>query len=265
MSHPERLRRVATALITGNLVLVLFSLTGTAVLRTGLPGPPADYEPLASVVAQASLLSGVTAALLLTSASQGYGRALGLLAVATLAGGISEWLSLTTGVPFGRYSYTGLLGPRLWGELPLLIPLAWFSVCATGLLLAQQLAARPAAVVIWAALLVTLHDLVLDPAMTTGFAAWRWHDDGAYYGVPLTNFAAWFAVSTLILCVFTLVFRTGRSDGSTHALWLYLAQGLLPAGLAVIWERGGASVVWAVGVSVLWLKLRGRHSQGGGR
>lgn len=257
------LRRGAGALIAGNLALALFSVLGTAILRAGLPVPPINFEHLASVVAQTSILLGVLAALALMAASQGLSRALLLLVLATLAGGGSEWLSLETGLPFGRYSYTGLLGSMLLGGLPLLIPLAWFTACASALLLAHQLTARPVLVVANASLLVTLHDLVLDPAMTTGFAAWQWHGRGFYYGIPLTNFLAWFAVSALIVAVFGLVCRDWRPDDTPHALWLYLAQGLLLAGLALVYGRGGASAVWALGVCVLCVSLRRVCARGG--
>lgn len=252
----EGLRRGAGVLIAVNLALVLFSLLGTAVVRAGLPAPSANFARLAGTVAQASILLGVIAALALMAASQGLRRALFLLVLSTLVGGASEWLSLRTGLPFGRYSYTDLLGPALLGELPLLIPLAWFTACASALLLAHRLAALPVLVAACAGVLVTLYDVVLDPAMTTGFAAWQWQDSGAYYGIPLTNFLAWFAVSALIVSVFGLVCRGWRPDASPHALWLYLVQGLLPAGLASLYERGGASVLWALGVGVLWVSLK---------
>lgn len=252
----ETLRRGAGALIAGNLALVVFSLLGTAVVRAGLPVPPVNFERLAGGVAQTSILLGVLTALALMAASQGLRPALLLLILSTLVGGGSEWLSLRTGLPFGRYSYKALLGPVLWDGLPALIPLAWFTVCASALLLGHRLADRPVLVVAYAALLVTLHDLVLDPAMTTGFAAWQWHDGGAYYGIPLTNFLAWFVVSTLIVAVFGLFQRDWRPDVAPHALRLYLVQGLLPAGLALIYGRGLASVLWALGVGVLWVSLR---------
>ncbi|HQK94104.1 MAG TPA: carotenoid biosynthesis protein [Armatimonadota bacterium] len=253
---PASLRHGAGALIVGNLALVVFALLGTAAVRAGLPVPPVNFERLAGVVAQISILLGVLAALALMVASQGLRPALFLLGSSTLVGGGSEWLSLTTGLPFGRYSYTALLGPMLWGGLPALIPLAWFTLCASALLLGHRLVDRPVLVVAGAALLVTLHDLVLDPAMTTGLAAWQWHDGGAYYGIPLTNFLAWSAVSALIVAVFGLFHRNWRPDVAPHALQLYLVQGLLPAGLALVYGRGGASVLWALGVGVLWVSLR---------
>jgi uncharacterized membrane protein len=262
----ETLRRGAGALIAGNLALVLFSLLGTAVVRAGLPAPSVNLERLASAIAQTNILLGVLAAFALMTASQGFPRALLLLGLSTCVGGGSEWLSLSTGLPFGHYSYTALLGPMLWGGLPVLVPLAWFTACASSLLLAHRLASRPVLVVACASLLVTLYDLVLDPAMTTGFAAWQWHGSGAYYGIPLTNFLAWFVVSALIVAVLSLACRGWRPNGSPHAVWLYLAQGALPAGLALLYGRTGATVLWGAGVGVLCLALaRARGRTGGGK
>jgi putative membrane protein len=42
-----------------------------------------------------------------------------------------EHIGVTTGMPFGRYRYTGVLQPQLLGIVPLAIPCAWLMV-ATG-------------------------------------------------------------------------------------------------------------------------------------
>jgi uncharacterized membrane protein len=43
---------------------------------------------------------------------------------AALVGFIMEALSVSTGIPFGRYFYTSALGPTL-GPVPVFIPLLW--------------------------------------------------------------------------------------------------------------------------------------------
>ena len=95
---------------------------------------------------------------------------------------VFESVAIATGVPYGRFGYTGVLGPPLLGLAPPTVLLAW-----TPLVLGALAVTRRA----WAAvaLLVAL-DLVLDPAAVhLGF--WRWETPGRYYGVPVVNFLGW--------------------------------------------------------------------------
>ncbi|SDD46179.1 carotenoid biosynthesis protein [Auraticoccus monumenti] len=101
---------------------------------------------------------------------------LGLYAV------VFESIAVATGVPYGRFSYSGVLGPPVLGLAPPTVLLAW-----TPLLLGSLASTRRS----WqAVVLVVVCDLVLDPAaVRLGF--WAWDEPGWYYGVPLVNFAGW--------------------------------------------------------------------------
>ena len=109
-------------------------------------------------------------------------RGVALLAGLGIYALVLESVAVATGVPYGRFGYSGVLGPRLFGLAPLTVVLAW-----TPLILGSLAVTRRA----WqaVALLVVL-DLVLDPAaVRLGF--WRWEEPGRYYGVPLVNFLGW--------------------------------------------------------------------------
>lgn len=249
--HSAGLRRAAAAFVAINLALVLFALAGSAAWKAGAASP-LDVQTLASAVAQANIVLSTLGAFLIVVAGQGGRRALVLLGLSLGIGGATEWASLTTGWPYGRYTYTGLLGPALGGRLPVLIPFAWFVGCATALVIARQLASNAPAAVAVAAALVVLWDLVLDPAMTVGFAAWQWADYGPYYGIPLRNFAAWGVIAAAIVAAYLATTRGDwRTDDSPLALSLYFIQGLLPAGLAALHGRIGAAAVWSAGVGML--------------
>ncbi len=256
-------RRAASWLIAANFALVVFSLLGTATLRFHFPTPAMDFARLAGIVAQANILIGTSAAFLVMAAGQGGRRALKLLALSALVGGGSEWLCIATGFPYGSYSYTPLLGVAV-GGLPVTIPLAWFMVTSTSIHLARQFVSKSLGATVLAGVLVTLWDLVLDPAMTTGFAAWQWHDTGPYYGIPFTNFAGWFTVSVLIAGLFTVLSGVWRPDRSPHSLWLYVVQGGLPAGLALLHGRAPAAIIWALGTGLLCVGLYLRRPGTGG-
>lgn len=95
---------------------------------------------------------------------------------------VFESLAIATGVPYGRFRYSGVLGPPLLGLAPPAVLLAW-----TPLILGALAVTRRS----WAAVvLLVVLDLVLDPAaVRLGF--WRWDQPGVYYGVPLVNFLGW--------------------------------------------------------------------------
>lgn len=95
---------------------------------------------------------------------------------------VFESVAIATGVPYGRFIYTGVLGPPVFGLAPPTILLAW-----TPLILGSLAVTRRS----WQAIaLVVVLDLVLDPAaVSLGF--WAWEQPGAYYGVPLVNFLGW--------------------------------------------------------------------------
>jgi putative membrane protein len=128
--------------------------------------------------------------------------ALGLLTV--YAYGI-ELVGVATGWPYGDFEYLVELGPMLFGDVPLGLPVFFFPLVVNSYLLAQLLLGprmRRAVIRLPAvAALVVWMDVVLDPgAVALGF--WQYEAAGAYYGVPLSNYAGWVlsaAVSVALL------------------------------------------------------------------
>ena len=126
----------------------------------------------------------------------GGARTAGAAAVTTAATTWVERAGTRTGFPFGGYHYTPALKPHVAG-VPAIVPLAWFAMAvparesAHAALggrsnLASRIVAGAAALTAW--------DLFLDPQMV-GEGYWRWARRGVYRGIPLTNFAGWFATS----------------------------------------------------------------------
>ena len=106
------------------------------------------------------------------------------------AGFAAEAIGVATGYPFGGYVYSSALAPNLLG-VPLVVAGAWMVLIAW---------VRQLWLPVWAgALAMALFDLVIDPLAANTLGYWKWSRPGAYYGVPLGNFAGWFAVSLIIL------------------------------------------------------------------
>ncbi len=132
--------------------------------------------------------------------------ALSLLSVSVFGYAI-ETTGVITGFPYGAFYYGDSLGPRVAGLVPYLLPLSWVplvlgSVAATAPARAPtgKLLRRRALWVLYAAALLTLVDVVLDPgAVSLGF--WVYPEGGPYYGVPVTNFLGWLLSSSLAAAI----------------------------------------------------------------
>jgi hypothetical protein len=84
--------------------------------------------------------------------------------------------------------------------------------------------------------------------------SWRWHDGGAYYGVPLANFFGWYLTVYLIYQAFALAVR-GKSAAADSGFWLtavlfYGVSGfgnlLVPAPPGVALVTDAAGTAWPV-------------------
>jgi uncharacterized membrane protein len=243
--------RAAWALLGLNAALALFSLVGSLALETGRPVPPWDYGRLSSAIAVLNVLVGFAAALIDLGATRGARAVLLLLGLCVFVAGGSELAGTLTGIPFGRYEYTGKLGPRFVGEVPYLIPLAWFTIGYASLSVAGTLAVPRSTAAVFAASMVVVWDVALDPAMTAKYPAWLWTDGGLFYGIPFTNYVAWFVVALVIAGVYLCLARPAPAS-STRLPWaLYTVQSVFPAALATVYGRGGATVAWAIGFAAI--------------
>lgn len=178
----------------------------------------------------------------------GVRRGVGVAAIACcLAWGV-ELIGLRTGLPFGRYSYTGSLRPTI-GGVPVIVPLAWTALGLAALHLGRRLAApRRLAVALVGGGALASWDLFLDPQMVAD-GQWRWHSPHwtvpGVPGIPVGNFAGWLVVAVLLIGILDRLVpadqpKYGRSQpigGSTAAgvfatvyLWTYASEVL--AGIA---------------------------------
>ena len=156
-----------------------------------------------------------------------YGRAGAVAGVLIFACGVAlEYAGVATGVPFGRYRYTGVLVPGLPGGVPLAMGFAWLFIVVSGLFAARRFFGRvlggPALALAGAALAVGL-DLLLEPVAYRVKGYWQWLDPGpggGYYGVPWGNFAAWFAAA-LIMNGLVIAFMGGEP-----ARWTWVPMAL---------------------------------------
>ncbi|MDZ7676877.1 MAG: carotenoid biosynthesis protein [Acidimicrobiales bacterium] len=193
---------------------VTFGVMAAAQIAIPLTSDDATIEWLSSLVVVAFFATS----LLLAGAHWGAARALAAAAFVTVATLVVERLGSTTGFPFGEYEYTGALEPTV-GEVPVIVPLAWFAMGPPALEVARRITRHPLGVVAIGAAALTAWDLFLDPQMVDN-GYWVWAADGAYEGVPLTNYAGWLGVGFVVLAVVDRI-RPADAEPSVWLLALY--------------------------------------------
>jgi uncharacterized membrane protein len=166
-----------------------------------------------------------------------------------------ENIGAATGFPFGHYHFEVDAGLPHVGSIPIIVGPLWFgagyfSWIVASILLdnAGRRLDRPLNVValpIVAAFVMTLWDLVMDPPDSTVDKVWIWHEGGADFGVPLSNYLGWLLTSWLFFQIFALYLRGRTAEWAQGAqqirkLQLIAILFYLSAGLTHI-------VPWAMG------------------
>ena len=199
-SHPPLTR--ALRFVTLLLFAVMLYVIGAAMTHPWLHLPNIGNTPFT--------LFFTAFALTHAAVTLGPRRAAWFFSLAAVISWCFEELGVATGLVYGPYHYSAMLGVRL-GYVPILIPLAWFMMLYPSWRVAQVLMPPPAAKFRWpfllaqsavAAMVISAWDAVMDPAMTAS-GYWIWRHGGPYFGVPLQNYAGW------LLTTLTIYFLTG--------------------------------------------------------
>lgn len=146
-------------------------------------------------------------------ASLGKRRTLAFFALSAIVSWILEEVGVSTGWVYGHYHYSNMLGPKL-GLVPVIIPLAWFMMIYPSWVVASALLGssiqRPSewvlARAIVASMVMTSWDTVMDPGMSRA-GNWVWEAGGAYFGVPVHNYAGWLATTFIVYLLFGVACR----------------------------------------------------------
>jgi len=190
-----------------------------------------------------------------------------------------EHIGATTGFPFGSYSYTDVLQPQVFGVVPLAIPFAWLLIVTAAMGVAElfldresrapraELRVRAPRVLIATAFALLL-DVTIEPFAVHINHYWVWSDSdpSAYYGIPASNFVAWWFTSLLLSWVLAL-HRTGAVRaarfGPRHSAelfwpWLPLTLYLTNLTMFVVVNLARGQVIAALIGSLILLVIAGR-------
>jgi putative membrane protein len=216
------------------------------------------------------VVGGLAATSALSAARRWDGRRAALAAGAVLsATAVVESVGTRTGVPFGRYRYSGALRPQV-GGVPAVVPLAWLAMALPGREAAHAALGRasdPARRVLLGASALTAWDLFLDPQMV-GEGYWTWAHGGRYRGIPLSNFAGWFLAGAAVMALLEAVLpieRGGDADPALVAQYGFVAA-METIGFAAFFRDrlvavvGGAGMLPIAGAAVA--RVLGRSGRG---
>ena len=126
---------------------------------------------------------------------------------------IAELAGTIYGIPFGKYYYTDVLPLKIFGLVPLTIPLMWMSLSYIAYSTTNIMVTRPQSVLLLSSLdglCLVAFDLLADP-VAVGFGLWVWINESPYYGIPLSNFLGWFLVTFTITSIYRLM-RKGVTE-----------------------------------------------------
>jgi len=220
-------------------------------------------------LAQGLAAIGILAACAHAALTYGWKDALALLAICVAITFTMENIGVATGWPFGHYHFeVGSNLPHI-GTIPIIVGPLWFGMgyfswIVAGILLGGEARASRRielmALPVVAAFVMTQWDVVMDPPESTISKAWTWHDGGAHFGVPLSNYFGWLLTAWLFYQAFALYLNRRRHVAEPlakqaralklAAILLYLGSGLTHVMPWLIGQSGevvdAANHVWRV-------------------
>ncbi|TBR26468.1 MAG: carotenoid biosynthesis protein [Candidatus Nitrosotenuis sp.] len=172
----------------------------------------------------------------------GWKRALMFFAITAIVSWGYEQVGVETGIVYGKYHYTDVLGTKL-GHVPIIIPIAWFMMIYPSFIIANLITfssisknQNKMSRIIWlsiiSAIIMTAWDLVIDPYLSGPTQrAWVWESEGQYFGVPLQNFVGWIATTFTIYFLYLIFERkmTSYNNNLTKRIMVIpvLAYGIM--------------------------------------
>jgi uncharacterized membrane protein len=221
-------------------------------------------------IAQALAAIGIAIACAHAVLAYGWKDALVLLAICLVVTFIMENIGVATGLPFGHYHFEVAANLPHVGRIPIIVGPLWFAmgyfswvVAATLLGGADRRLSRKferIALPVVAAFVMAQWDVVMDPPEATISKVWIWHDGGAHFGVPLSNYIGWLLTAWLFYQAFAIYLGRRRNVPARtvaqerllrlSAIALYLGSGLTHVTPWLIGQSGeiadAANHIWRV-------------------
>jgi putative membrane protein len=116
-----------------------------------------------------------------------------VFSVILIAGFLVEVIGVSTGIIFGGYSYTNVLGFQLFNT-PIILGFNWAMLVYMAYVIVDKLKINEWQKVVLSAVILVIYDLVLEP-FAIFYGLWNWDA----INPPLQNYIAWFVISILFM------------------------------------------------------------------
>ena len=218
---------------------------------------------------------------------KGTRQAVAFFVICILIGWFCEFIGHNYGWFFGRYNYTGTLGPAI-GGVPILISCTWSFIVYSAFMLIDWLVGARGEVrarswwgkTLWAALvasatatLVCAWDMMVDPMASSGVwwtaggkdPWWYWFHGGPYLrelpgkpgmgmpGIPIGNMVGWWLAPFFMVLIFMLFFqKKNRASGTLIdivplMIYFYIFFIVVMVALMMNWTYDGMNQVAMIG------------------
>ena len=168
----------------------------------------------------------------------------------------AEAIGVATGLVFGPYHYTNLLGPKLLGVPPMIqvgyVGMGYASMIMARIILGfKQISGWSIVTAAFVgAFIMTSWDVAMDPYQSTVSGDWIWHTGGPYFGIPLHNYAGWFCTVFVFMLVYFIFANRNPDRPNTALIENTTAHWSLPIGFYAVNALGIVIVPWVGGVSL---------------
>lgn len=153
--------------------------------------------------------------------SFGWTKAVVLITLMSLFALVLENVAVSTGLPYGRFSYNNLIGVTL-GNVPWTVGFAWTPILFGAFALTKKIAQdKPSwQQYVMTAAMMTVFDIVLDPgSVALGF--WTWENTVGFYSVPWSNFIGWLLSSFLGAMLLGYLLKILRFSPESFSSWIF--------------------------------------------
>jgi len=135
-----------------------------------------------------------------------------------------EYIGLTTGMPYGFFSYNPSIPNQIQHILPWTVGFSYIPLLYGAVGFAYYFSKKPFQVLLLSVTFLLIIDIIIDPAAVS-IGMWKYMVDGWYYGVPLQNFIGWIISGTITSSILMILMRSYPKDRTiklTHSFFISL-------------------------------------------
>lgn len=117
-----------------------------------------------------------------------------------------EGIGVFSGIPYGHFFYSDLMGIKIFGLVPWSVPFAFITLLLGTVTIAVHYVKKAWQIILLSTFLLVVIDFIIDPILVY-MNIWIWVTPGFYYGVPLSNFFGWFITGLITSSVLLILIK----------------------------------------------------------